>query len=337
MNTILKQFAEWGIALKQGKFAHAAFRLAFAYTVGVFLVLVCSSVAIYVFSTTIIPLPPEVVVDGVEYEVPHKEFSLYEFREHLVNVLVLVDAVVLVFAAGVSYMFALHTLRPIELLYRKQEQFVGDVAHELRTPLAVLKAGAESILNKPRSADQYIQFLRELNEETDRLTRLSNDLLLLLKNQQPYPIQSIVNLSDVIRDQIGRLTVYATDKSVTIHNEILPSVVVRGNADTLVRVAQNLIKNAIDYNIQNGIVTISLTDTSDGVVLRVQDTGVGIPPEHRGRIFDRFYKVDRARTSVGTGLGLAIVKEIVEAHQGTISVESVVGKGSIFTVRLPRV
>lgn len=336
MKNILKQFGVWDTSLKQNRFTWAVFSLTLSYVVGVFIILVISSVAIFIFAIAALPPLSTESLNGVEIEEPHTEFSAYEFRENLVNIIVTVDLVTLLIAALFAYFFARRTLLPIEELYRRQEQFVGDVAHELRTPLAVLKAGSQTVLRQTRSIPEYIEFISELEEETDRLTRLSNDLLFLLKNESAaiHPYTNF-DLTAMAQKQVNNFQAYAKGKSIVLNFINSPQASIVGEYDGIVRVIQNLIKNAIDYNIQNGTVTVSVKVLGSRTELHVVDTGVGIKKESQPYIFDRFYKADSARTSNGTGLGLAIVRDIVLQHKGQISIDSTLSQGTRVIVSLP--
>ena len=331
MNTILKRFVALAISLTKSDFDRAALRLTGSYVFGLAIVLFVSSLAVYLLAVDFIPLSPQ----GVE--TPHAEFSRYEFREHLVGVMFLVDSAVLIIAMFVAYWFARRTLRPIEQNYLQQQRFVSDVAHELRTPLAVIKAGTEVMLLRERSGNEYHTFMQDLDEETDRLTRLTNDLLGTLKNtdKKDTPKFSSVNLSQLVSKQVQVFAVYAQKLAVTIEAEIEADTLVLGPSDDLIRVIQNLLKNAIDYNRPPGSVRVTVAQAGKMVRCVITDTGIGIAPPDQVKIFDRFYKVDRARTTHGSGLGLAIVKEIILKHKGTITVTSALNVGSTFTLELP--
>jgi len=301
---------------------------------GVFIILLISNAAIYGLDTQ--ALPSNISI-GTPSDIPHSEFSLIEFSEHLINIIVLVDLMILFIATIFSYFFARRTLQPIETIYRQQEQFVGDVAHELRTPLAVLKAGSEAILLKEHHSTEYISFIKELEEETDRLTRLSNELLFILKqsvNQTPQ--FSTVDLNQLVAEQVKFFQPYAEERNITLMSNTHINGLISGVPNNLVQLIQNLLKNAIDYNQAQGTVTISLTETDQTINLLVQDTGVGIAPEDQAKIFNRFYKTDSSRSQSGTGLGLSIVDSIVKAHQGKISISSTLGAGTTITVSFPR-
>lgn len=341
MNTILKQFVEWGTSLRKSEFERATLRLTLYYALGVGVILLVSSGAIFFLVSSAFPTPEiQNETQDREVEIPHEEFSLLEFREHLIDTLVLVDISVLVIVTILAYFFARKTLRPIETLYRAQERFVADVAHELRTPLAVVKAGSETLLRKERTGEEYRIFIKETEEETNRLIRLSNELLVLLsQNHVQKKVFERMTLLECVRNQVAHFASYAEQAQVMLTCSGDVSAVMEGVSDSIVRMCQNLIKNAIDYTIPKGSVHVSVVAEKDKVILLVKDTGVGITPENQDKIFDRFYKVDSARTKgvySGAGLGLAIVEDIVRSHQGQVSIESSVGVGTTVKVVFPK-
>lgn len=336
MKNISRQFEELATSFRQSKFKRAALKLALSYVLGVFVVLLVSSGAIYLLTVSVLPPLPEEETQFEQPEIPHDELSLHEFQEHLIDILLIVDASVLVIAALASYIFARRTLKPIEELYAEQEQFVADVAHELRTPLAVFKAGSQSILNKDRAVLEYKEFISELEEETDRLTRLSNDLLYVLKNKTKTSHSfSTINFTNLVQKQINFFEEYATQKQVTLSLNAPTPALTHGDEDSLTRLVQNLLKNAIDYNKADGKVIVTLTTEANKVKLVIKDTGIGIAEENLTRVFNRFYKTDTSRTHSGTGLGLSIVEGIVKMHKGDVALKSTLGEGTVITVTLP--
>lgn len=335
MNNILKQFVASATSSKPSEFEKAALKLTLNYVFGIFIILLVSSSAIYFLSATSLPTNDNLSQTNTPIP-PHKEISLYEFKEHLLNILLVVDLSILLIATVFAYLLARRTLRPIETIYRQQERFVGDVAHELRTPLAVLKAGSESILLKERSVQEYIDFLKESEEETDCLTRLSNELLFLLKHQtSSSETFTKVDLSKIVKNQVQTFKAYAHQHSVSIDFTGEDSLFVQGREDSLIRLTKNLIKNAIDYNRQGGSVTVKIYRQQSQVLLTVSDSGIGINETEINKVFDRFYKTDTSRSLGGSGLGLSIVKDIVSAHRGQIKIDSVVDKGTNVLVTLP--
>ncbi len=338
MNNILKQSEAWVTALKQDKFRFATLKLTFFYVLSTAAILFISSVAVL-----LIFAPPETELpfapDAIEMEVEHDDWSAYELREHLAMVILVVDTLVLLVVARISYSFARRTLLPIKEIQEIQAQFMSDTAHELRTPLSVMQIGADTMLRKERSADEYQDFITDVQAEAGRLTRLSNQLLRLLKSGRTELSQSSrVNISNLITTEMKRFAAYAKKHDVSLISQVPTDIIIETNADSLIEVIQNLLKNAIDYNRKDGTVTISTESKNDNVKITVQDTGLGIPPNQQEIIFNRFTKADSARTQnekSGAGLGLAIVKSLVGKLNGTIHLDSTEDVGTTITILLP--
>ena len=223
--------------------------------------------------------------------------------------------------------------------FRRQRQFTADASHELRTPLTTIKGQAEVALSKPRDAAAYREILQSVNEEVDRLIRLVGSLLTLARadaGQIPIADED-VNLGDLIAAVVEQVRPMGERRSLNIEVHPGPPVVLQGDEDLLLQLLLNLLDNAIKYTRPGGAVTVGWSVGAGQVELWVRDTGIGIAEEHVERIFDRFYRVDRARsrTGGGAGLGLSICRWIVEAHGGYITVRSEPGQGAVFTVRLP--
>lgn len=316
------------------EFRRAVIRLTAMYAAGILTILVVFSALIYVlFAQTV---TRERLWSDTDIEDSDSiEGDLGEIREHLADILVISDAVIFFVALGLSYGLAKKTLAPLEEAASRQTRFVADAAHELRTPLAVLQTGAEVMLTRERTSVEYQSFLADVLGEVGRLNVLSNDLLFLAKDHQKNTSFTRVRLSDVCLRQIDVMKRYAESKKIVISESIDRDVFVLGKQDDLTRLVVNLLKNAIDYNRPGGSVLLSVKNIGSHVSLVCKDTGRGIAKHDLPHIFERFYKVDSNRAEYayqGAGLGLAIVQEIVEAHGGTVEVESVVGKGTTFTV-----
>jgi signal transduction histidine kinase len=340
MKNILKQFGVWVTSLRQNDFQRATLKLTAYYTAGIFLILLVSSIAVFTAFSTKSTLSPEIVVSLHKSGVSFTEEDLAnEFREHLRNILLVVDPIVLILASVASYFFAAETLRPIEDTYRAQQRFMGDVAHELRTPLSVLKSGAENILRHDRAPDEYKEFVLESVEEVDRMKGLSDDLLFLLKNNNGREVvKGKVDLASLAAKQVTRFQAYAQEREVNLDNNTSDAVYVMGAQDDLTRLVQNLLKNAIDYNKAGGSVHVKVETKHNTVVLSVEDSGIGIAKKDLPKIFERFYKTDRSRTQesgASTGLGLSIVREIAVEHGATVSVKSTEGKCTTIAVAFP--
>lgn len=228
-------------------------------------------------------------------------------------------------------------LARIEDLFRAQQRFVADVSHELRSPLTAVRGNLD-LLKRGASDDpeERAQMIEAMDSETARMSRLVSDLLLLARQDSGVPISKQPIELDTLMLEVYRQA-QLTAKGVTLVLGAEDQAIIVGDRDRLKQVLLNLVDNAVKYTTQGGKVTLSLTKDDTWVKIAVQDTGIGIAPENIPNLFDRFYRVDKARSrdAGGTGLGLAIAKSVVEAHNGKITVESEVGKGSTFTVWLP--
>ena len=236
-------------------------------------------------------------------------------------------------------------LTDIEHLRTVRTDFVANVSHELRTPLASIRALAETLnygaINDPVMSER---FLGTIIKEVDRLVRLSEDLLLLTRAESTVRSRGHFDLRDVVQDVYDRLASVADRRGVQ-YKLSLPdtNVFICADYSELDQVVFNLIDNGIKYTSQGGSVHITCAQVGQDATLSIADTGIGMLVEDTERIFERFWRADRARkmvndqgsTTSGTGLGLSIVKHIVEANMGTITVKSELGIGSTFTVRLP--
>jgi heavy metal sensor kinase len=235
----------------------------------------------------------------------------------------------------------------IHTVFMQQRRFISDASHELRTPVSVIKISCEVPLRRDRTVEEYKQRLRTILRHTEKLSTLIGNLLTLSRlEHRSVPLTSErVDVNPLVGATVTSLTPLAKHKEIAVRCSLAPRTVITwGDETALTEVFTNLIENAIKYTGEGGRVTVTVeTDATEGVVT-VEDTGVGIPADALPQVFDRFYRADPARTAqpatgagehAGFGLGLSIVKELVEAHQGRITVASHVGKGSVFTVRLP--
>jgi len=230
-------------------------------------------------------------------------------------------------------------LERLDASFHQIRQFSADASHELQTPLTILKGEIEVALRTPRGPDEYQRILKSALEEIDRLTRLVEGLLLLARadagvlrlDRKP------VDLAGLVADVYGQTKILADDRHVTLSMEQVEPLTVPGDYDGLRRVLLNLVDNGIKYTPAGGRVTVSLRRDPQWASLKITDTGIGLSPEERKNIFERFYRSleARSRDENGSGLGLCIVRSIVEAHGGKIQLESAPGRGSAFTVLLP--
>lgn len=236
-----------------------------------------------------------------------------------------------------------HEITELKHLEQMRQDFVANVSHELRTPITSIKGFSETLLDGNLKDEKILRdFLTIILNESDRLQALIQELLELSKieNQEFSLTLTKLDIHSLLDDIVTMFARKAEEKGVHLQLEDMKeSTFIDGDLHRLKQVFINLISNAINYTPTSGSVTVSIREDAKNVYVTVKDTGIGIENEEIPRIFERFYRVDRARSrnSGGTGLGLAIVKHLVEAHKGHISVKSRIGKGTSFTVQLKKI
>lgn len=219
-----------------------------------------------------------------------------------------------------------------------QRQFVSDASHELKTPLASIKLLADSILQNEMDAETMREFVADIGNEADRLTRMAQKLLALTKAESVKDgAREVVDLSRVIGQVFKLLIPLADQREIRLKCTMDKDCAVLTLEDDMYQIVFNLVENAIKYNHDGGQVHVRLQRREDDVVLQVEDTGVGIPADALEHIFERFYRVDKARSrqAGGSGLGLSIVHDLVERNFGEIQVSERDGGGTVFTVTFP--
>lgn len=233
-------------------------------------------------------------------------------------------------------------IEPIEQSFQQLKQFTADASHELRSPLTVIKTSVGVIQNHPERVHPLnTKKVSAIASATNQMTRLVADLLLLARSDATAPapiVESVpVFLDQVLQDLLNILEPQAQTKKITLKSKLLPDLFVIGDSSQLIRLFSNLLENALQYTPAQGTVTLSMVRLRRSVVVKVEDTGIGIAPERLQYIFQRFWRADRARAqrTVGQGLGLAISQAIAQNHGGKITVSSQVGAGSCFRVHLP--
>lgn len=230
--------------------------------------------------------------------------------------------------------------RYIELENSRQE-FVSNVSHELKTPITSMKILADSLLmQEDVSPEVYAEFLEDIVHEIDRENQIITDLLYLVKMDKPTQDELNIKETDInelLNVLLKRISPIAARRNITIHLETLRQVTAEVDEVKLALACNNIIENAVKYNEDGGTVDVSLNADHKFFYIRVKDTGCGIPEDCQEQIFERFYRVDKARSrdTGGTGLGLAITRKVLLLHKGSIKVHSVPGEGSTFTIRVP--
>ncbi len=236
----------------------------------------------------------------------------------------------------------LHDITEIRRLEKVRSEFIANVSHELRTPVTSVKGFAETLLEEDSLKDSATarEFIAIINREADRLNRLIGDLLELSKIEGQGPLKfAPVNLKEVAEEVVKKIKPLVEKKKLTLNLDFpSTSLYVLGDEDKIHQVFLNLLDNSIKYTPENGEIHILLKEEEKNILVKVKDSGIGIPSEEIPRIFERFYRVDKTRSRKygGTGLGLTIVKHIIEAHHGGIWVESEPSRGTCFCFTLPK-
>lgn len=276
--------------------------------------------------------------------------SLQDFDTYVGNVrwvLLLGVPLVVLMVAGVSWWLSGLAIRPIYQSYQQMQQFTADAAHELRTPLAAIQATAQSDLMLPNlSEDKAKDTLKSIVRQNKRLSYLVADLLILcridgeINSNTSRKKREKIALANLIIEVEEDLAALAMASEIELSSQIKVSQPVEtiGDRTQLYRLITNLVTNAIQYTPAGGKVILSLLEEHSNVIISVRDTGIGIAKGDLKRIFERFYRVDKARSRSkgGSGLGLAIARAIALAHNGSLEVQSEVGKGSRFVTKLPK-
>ena len=228
----------------------------------------------------------------------------------------------------------------LEKAFLIQKRFTADASHELRTPLTILKGEMEIALKKERDIEEYKEVLESGLEEVDRLTTIVKDLLFLAKADEGKTTLNLekTNIEKICREVLSQLKPLAKEKK--IHLEFKSDekdITIDADQDKIKQLLFNLLENGIKYNKEMGKVKLSLKREENHLEIKVEDSGIGISEKDLSHIFERFYRVDKARSREigGSGLGLSIVKWIIDCHGGEISVDSKKGHGTIFIIKLP--
>lgn len=233
-----------------------------------------------------------------------------------------------------------HDLAELRRLEQVRHEFVSNVSHELRTPLASIKVFAETLAQPVEDAAERAEFVREIEQNADRMARLVEDLLSLsaLEAGKQPPAFEKVPLTEIVARVVATVKPLAAKRGVALRVEPFHDIPdVLADRSQLRRVLTNLLDNAVKYSNEKGVVRLSAERAAGFVRVAVADNGCGIPEKDLPRVFERFYRVDKARSREqgGTGLGLSIVKHLVEQHGGEVSVESGLNRGSTFRFTLP--
>ena len=269
--------------------------------------------------------------------VSHPWFEVSKPSRQLVIDLAIGIGAMIITVAFVGWLLSGMAIAPIRTSYQQLKQFTADASHELRNPIAVIQTNVQVALADPDEQFQRSQ-LEVVERLTRRLGRLVDDLLFLARQESglvPTKRES-TDLSKLLQEIVEEQQAIAQNKSLQLTYSATPTPLIQADPDQLIRLFTNLIANAISYT-PTGSIAIALTTTASQIVITIQDTGIGIPEKDLARIFDRFYRVDpaRSRSAGGSGLGLAIAKIITDHHQGQLALTSQPNQGTTATVTLP--
>ena len=261
--------------------------------------------------------------------------TIRDAKQDFLTKLVLLDFSILIASAFVSIYLSNETLLPIMDAYNKQQKFVADASHELRTPITAMKTETDVILrSKTATEKDYKDTVESVNEELDVLTRLSSYLLEVAKSDEAksnfFPEE--VNLSKLIEEDLEKFKKIAERNNLNLETKISDDIKLTCDPNRVSQLLRILLDNAVKYNKPNGLIKVVLNKTDSQINLEVVDSGVGIPKEELDKIFDRFYRVTTDRNLKGFGLGLTIAKQIVDEHKANIKVESIEGESTKFTI-----
>ncbi len=226
----------------------------------------------------------------------------------------------------------------LQKAFEVEKRIISDASHELKTPLSVIKTQCEVILQRSRTKEEYIEALETIMSSGNSMSKLVNDLLSLARLDSGLLSSAgfqEVSLNRCLEEAVSVVNVLAEKSNIHINSTLSENISIMGGKERLTEAFLNIIENAVRYNRQGGSVDIELSRNDNYAEVVIKDTGTGIEEEDLGKIFERFYRADSARTTGGTGLGLNIAKAIVEAHDGKIKAESTVGEGSRFVIKLP--
>lgn len=280
------------------------------------------------------PLPLQTVYVGKDVT------AMYNGMEKATSALAVLGVIALIFAAGVGYILSGGAMKPVREAYERQRQFAADASHELRTPLAVVLASADLLRSDTSITSPFLkQVIEDVRDEVKKMTKLVGDLLTVARTDGKANQLKIARMDIVAAAQqtVRIMRPFAEKKDIVIEEALPKKAELYADEQKIRQLILILVDNAVKYTPEHGHIKVCVALPERGEIhISVSDTGIGIRPEHRERIFDRFYRVDKARSRRmgGNGLGLAIAREIVEAHRGKISVESEIGKGTVFHVLL---
>jgi signal transduction histidine kinase len=229
-------------------------------------------------------------------------------------------------------------LDKLEAAFNRERQFTSDASHELRTPITIISAHAEESLEEGKSIQECKENLRIILRESNKMRKMVSELLMLTSSdEKKYKLEiETISLTAIVRDIIEEMRNFAQSAEIDLKLSESKEIKIRADQTLITMMMINLIDNAIKYGKNGGWIKVSISEKGKNVKIIIEDNGIGIAKEDITSIFQRYYRVDKSRTKGGSGLGLSIVKWIVDAHNGKISVESILDKGTIFEINIPK-
>lgn len=269
------------------------------------------------------------------------ERSMYDnMLFQLLKNLILIGFVSLIALLFISIYLTNKSIIPIKETFKKQKQFIADASHELKTPLSIIKTNTSLILSHPDDTiKNQSKWINYINSQTDRMSELISEMLSLAKMdtaENKLPL-SPINMSKIVESMILMFDAVLYENNIELETNISKNLFINGDKESLKKLFSVIMDNAIKHTNKNGNITVSLFSDKNKVKMIIRNTGEGIAQEHLERIFERFYRVDKARTREmgGTGLGLSIAKEILDRNNGTIDIKSKLNEGTEVVIRIP--
>jgi signal transduction histidine kinase len=336
MKISLKQFGGLATDLKGNLFWQARIKLTAFYVIIIAFILI-------IFSTFLYDSIKVNLSDASEENFSSQQSEQRFVAQAIENVrstLFFSDLGVLIFASILSYLLAGKTLKPIKKAMEIQKKFAADASHELRTPLAIMRNENEVALRNTLLPKETAQAVLKSNlEEIQKMTDMVDDLLSLARstNGNTNNSSDILNISNTVAQVTEKISKLAQEKGISINYAEQEQFSIKGNKILLERMLINIFQNSLQHTPAGGTVTVVLNKKDKKVVIKITDTGEGIDEKHLPFVFDRFYKGSPSSVShhIGNGLGLAIVKEIVDNHNGTVSIQSKKDKGTSIIITFP--
>ncbi|MHC1748562.1 MAG: sensor histidine kinase [Cellulosilyticaceae bacterium] len=259
----------------------------------------------------------------------------YTVLNELLVTFFIVGAIVLVVIFLISFLFANNAIKPIAISLIKQKQFISDASHELKTPIAIINANIDALLENKEKPMEVVKWTNNILSQTERVEKLIKNLLYLAKADEENRKLTLdkINISDIVSEVITEIEAYLFDENISFEEKIEPNVIVLGNYDGVKQILLILFDNAMKYTSKNGSISACLKKSKQGAVFTLQNSCEAITKEDLSHIFDRFYRIDQSRTNNGSfGLGLPIAKSIVEKIEGEIFAQNIENEGVQFTV-----